>query len=159
MKPIKQLVPDLQKAIALGSQAAASELSFQIRDQGPYWTGTFYESIRVVGGNQQIARNVQPPTDIPKEANSRPNTTAVPAPTPMSINLKNNKQLMYVIGSAISSEDYVNISCDLKPQSKAFPAITNRPAEKNWFSMYMRSNQINKDIEFKFQQPMRSAGF
>ena len=158
MKPIKQLVPDLQKAIALGSQAAASELSLQIRDQGPYWTGTFYESIRVVNGDQQISRNVQPPIEIPSKAEkpNRPASTAVPAPTPKPINIKNISQTMYVIGSAITSEDYVNISCDLQPASKAFPAQT---AEKNWFTMYMRSNQINKDIEFKFKDSMKRAGF
>ena len=146
MKPIKQLVPDLQKAIALGSQAAASEVSFNIRERGPYWTGTFYESIRIVGGDQKIARNVQPPEDIPEKANSKPSISAVPAPAPMPINLKNNKQLMYVIGSAISSEDYVNISCDLQPSSKVFPAQT---ADKEWFAEYMNdSADLKKDIKY-----------
>lgn len=158
MKPIKQLVPDLQKAIALASQAAASELSFQIRDQGPYWTGTFYESIRIAVGNQQIGRNVQPPTEIPSkdERPNRPKSIAVPAPKPNLINITNPFQTMYVIGSAITSEDYVNISCDLQPASKVFPAQT---AEKNWFTMYLRSNQINKDIREAFKVPMAKAGF
>ena len=82
MKDIKQLVPDLQKAIAQGSKYAAEEMSFQLRDQGPYWTGTFYESIRISNGANGPARTVSPPVANESggfEREERPSTEKVKA--------------------------------------------------------------------------------
>ena len=161
MKDIKQLVPDLQKAIAQGSKYAAEEMSFQLRDQGPYWTGTFYESIRISNGANGPARTVSPPVANESggfEREERPSTEKVKVNNPDKINLKLINQTMYTIGSAVNSQDYVNISCDLEPKSKPYPA---RTAEKNWFTSYFggESSLRDRDIEPEFKKGMRQGGF
>ena len=160
MKDIKFLVPDLEKAIAKGAQFTAEEISFKMRFLGPYWTGTFRNSIDIAFGGAEIPRTVSEPSESQVEGarerrktdKSKPPAQAVKAPNPTGLYEK-----MYKIGSGIVSEAYVNISCDLRPDGPRDVAVT---ADPNWWSDYFSTtSELGRDIKFAFKEGMKTGGF
>ena len=154
MKPIKQLVPDLQKAIRAATKESARKISFEVRNQGPYWTGTFYKSITIVAGTAQIPRTTQPPTDIPNDPKSKPAVRAAAVPATKLTFKGSNTQTAYSIGSNILDEYYVGVATDLIPGREK---KKRRTAPLNWFTSFMAG--IDKDVKIAFDGPMRKAGF
>ena len=154
MKPIKQLVPDLQKAIKAAAKESARKISFEVRKEGPYWTGTFYDSITIVAGTSQIPRTTQPPSDIPNDPKSKPAVRPAFIPATELVFNGSNTQTAYTIGSNILDEYYVGVATDLIPGRDK---KKRRTAPLNWFTSLMAG--IDKDVKIAFDGPMRKAGF
>ena len=129
-KPLSQLVPDFKAALEEGLQEAAEQVVYDLKRDGPYWTG-FFESLWVVEpGKTKIVANIKDATTNKKK---RPGRDYTDAEVPESPNLGG-----YTIGNRANYRLY---AMDILPSPTgrgAYPAA-NLTAKKNWFDLYVNA--------------------
>ena len=75
-KPLNQLVPDFRNALKEGLQEAAEQIVYDLKREGPYYTGFFETLWEVQPGKTKIVANIANPLKVPKTPAARSYTTA-----------------------------------------------------------------------------------
>ena len=75
-KPLSQLVPDFRNALEEGLQEAAEQIVYDLKREGPYYTGFFETLWEVQPGKTKIVANIANPLKVPKTPAARSYTTA-----------------------------------------------------------------------------------
>ena len=129
-KPLTQLVPDFREAMEEALEVAASDVTEQLKIEGPYWTG-FFESLWVVQpGTTAVKANIKDPSSNKKRRPTRDYTDVFVPPSP---DLGG-----YTIGNRANYRLY---AMDILPSPTgrgAYPAA-NLTAQKNWFDLYVNA--------------------
>lgn len=136
---LTQIVPDFREALEEGLEVAASDITEQLKIEGPYWTGFFESLWQVNAGNVAVKPNIFDAT-TKKTKRSRDYT---PVEVPESPNLGG-----YTIGNRANYRLY---AMDIKPTPTArgaYPAA-NLTAQKNWYDLYVNARMpetINRSL-------------
>ena len=137
IKGFRQFLEVRSKKIAA---AAAQEITTDLKNRGPYWSGHFEESWEVKRGNVRIPADSEHPLS-PRERWQAYDDDTRPLPrrtTPVSIP-QNASQL--TIGNRAA---YRDIAMDLLP-GRVEPGKQNT-ADQDWFLTYTQGGEINRAI-------------
>ena len=171
MKPIKQLVPDLEKALDLSLQQSAVEIANQLIDRSPRWTEEFADNWKINLGDTPVVKNM-PTARI--DDGTAPAERKFSSKTAPNIKKPPRSYLKgYTIGNTM---EYAEVAQDLVPgpttrSSSSNPSFRyertgnpprtgfDRRAPKNWFTKYARGSILAFDIQEAFEDVMTSQGF
>ena len=149
VRPLKNASRDLMQAFSEGMEEVARNITADLKDKGPYWSGQFYDLWVVEAGDVGILKNI--PTAIrpvPKTPGSRPSYAASKAMVSVP---RSTLQQGYTIGNRAN---YALYAMDLLPtptgrRSPTFTTMNGKPvrltAPKFWFDTYMNS-QAGKTV-------------
>ena len=139
-KSLMAIVPDFREALEEGVQDAAEKVVFDLKREGPYWTGVFETLWQVNAGNFSVKPNVDNPLETPDEPAARSYTEAE---VPESPNLAG-----YTIGNRakyrLIAMDIVGDRGDRK----------GRTAPKNWYDTYINS-KMRRVVDTSIQNVFR----
>lgn len=138
---LTQIVPDFREALEEGVQEAAEQVVFDLKREGPYWTGVFETLWQVNAGNYAVKPNVANPLEVPNTPAARSYTKAE---VPESPNLGG-----YTIGNRAK---YRLIAMDIVGDRGSRRGKT---APKNWYDTYINSKMrtvVNKSIQNVFRR-------
>ena len=141
MKNLTQIVPDFREALEEGVQVAAKQVVFDLKREGPYWSGVFETLWQVNAGNYAVKPNVANPLEVPKTPAARSYTEAE---VPESPNLAG-----YTIGNRA---DYRLVAMDIVGDRASRKGKT---AVKNWYDLYINSKMktvVNTSIQNVFRR-------
>ena len=124
-KPLNQLVPDFKAALEEGLQEAAEQVVYDLKRDGPYFTGFFETLWEVQPGKTKIVANIANPLEVPKTPAARSYTTAE---VPESPNLGG-----YTIGNRSEYRLYAQDIVKKGPRQAKDARLT---ADPNWFDTY-----------------------
>ena len=127
-KPLSQLVPDFKAALEEGLQEAAEQVVYDLKREGPYYTGFFETLWEVQPGKTKIVANIANPLEVPKTPAARSYTTAE---VPESPNLGG-----YTIGNRSEYRLYAQDILKGGPRSAEGARLT---APKDWFDTYFNA--------------------
>lgn len=127
-KPLSQLVPDFRNALEEGLQEAAEQIVYDLKREGPYWTGFFESLWEVQPGKTKIVANIANPLKVPKVPASPSYTTAE---VPESPNLGG-----YTIGNRSEYRLYAQDIVKKGPRQVEGARLTAVP---NWFDLYFNA--------------------
>jgi len=127
-KPLSQLVPDFRNALEEGLQEAAEQVVYDLKREGPYYTGFFETLWEVQPGKTKIVANIANPLKVPKTPAARSYTTAE---VPESPNLGG-----YTIGNRSEYRLYAQDILKGGARSAEGARLT---AEKDWFDTYVNA--------------------
>ena len=155
-KPLSQLGKDIQAGLELGLEKAAHDITYQLKDQGPYWTGEFEQAWVVKTGQGPIASNKAgvPLDEVPEDPLQRP---AEPSPTAVPLpDLKKG----YAIGNEM---DYADIAMDLVPGADGTyrgerPRETSKTG-RDWFERYVLGGGMKQTVAGAMKDGFGVAGF
>ena len=134
-KPLNQLVPDFKAALEEGLQDAAEQIVYDLKREGPYWTGFFESLWEVQPGKTKIIANIANPLKVPKVPASPSYTTAE---VPESPDLGG-----YTIGNRSEYRLYAQDIIKKGPRQAKDARLT---AKRNWFDTYFNA-QMPKVID------------
>tara|TARA_B100000965_G_C19272454_1_gene617907 strand:- start:113 stop:586 length:474 start_codon:yes stop_codon:yes gene_type:complete len=135
-KPISQLIPDFREALQEGLKDAVGDVVEDLIEEGPYWSGLFAESWRVVAGaKSSIPMYIPRSYPVPRtsrEDKKPPARSLVPF-IPENSNLEG-----YTIGNMT---EYRGYAMDLLPTNKGrqMGNAPNATAKKDWFLLYVHA--------------------
>jgi len=145
VKPLTQLVPDFREALEQGLEEAAEQVVYDLKREGPYYTGFFESLWEVNPGKKAIRADIANPLKVPKEPLTREYTDAYIPPSP---NL-----MGYTIGNRAQ---YRAFALDLVPGKGARSADGARlTAPKKWFDTYINAKMprvINSQLTNVFRR-------
>ena len=127
-KPLNQLVPDFKAALEEGLQEAAEQIVYDLKREGPYFTGFFETLWEVQPGKTKIVANIANPLKVPKTPAARSYTTAE---VPESPNLGG-----YTIGNRSEYRLYAQDILKGGARSAEGARLT---APKDWFDTYFNA--------------------
>ena len=127
-KPLNQLVPDFRNALEEGLQEAAEQIVYDLKRDGPYYTGFFETLWEVQPGKTKIVANIANPLKVPKTPAARSYTTAE---VPESPNLGG-----YTIGNRSEYRLYAQDILKGGARSAEGARLT---APKDWFDTYVNA--------------------
>ena len=127
-KPLSQLVPDFRNALEEGLQEAAEQVVYDLKREGPYFTGFFETLWEVQPGKTKIVANIANPLKVPKTPAARSYTTAE---VPESPNLGG-----YTIGNRSEYRLYAQDILKGGARSAEGARLT---APKDWFDTYFNA--------------------
>ena len=127
-KPLNQLVPDFRNALEEGLQEAAEQIVYDLKRDGPYYTGFFETLWEVQPGKTKIVANIANPLKVPKTPAARSYTTAE---VPESPNLGG-----YTIGNRSEYRLYAQDIVKKGPRQAKDARLTANP---NWFDTYFNA--------------------
>ena len=127
-KPLNQLVPDFKAALEEGLQEAAEQVVYDLKREGPYYTGFFETLWEVQPGKTKIVANIANPLKVPKTPAARSYTTAE---VPESPNLGG-----YTIGNRSEYRLYAQDILKGGARSAEGARLT---APKDWFDTYFNA--------------------
>jgi hypothetical protein len=127
-KPLNQLVPDFKAALEEGLQEAAEQIVYDLKRDGPYYTGFFETLWEVQPGKTKIVANIANPLKVPKTPAARSYTTAE---VPESPNLGG-----YTIGNRSEYRLYAQDILKGGARSAEGARLT---APKDWFDTYVNA--------------------
>jgi len=127
-KPLSQLVPDFKAALEEGLQEAAEQVVYDLKREGPYYTGFFETLWEVQPGKTKIVANIANPLKVPKTPAARSYTTAE---VPESPNLGG-----YTIGNRSEYRLYAQDILKGGARSAEGARLT---APKDWFDTYFNA--------------------
>ena len=127
-KPLSQLVPDFKAALEEGPQEAAEQVVYDLKREGPYFTGFFETLWEVQPGKTKIVANIANPLKVPKTPAARSYTTAE---VPESPNLGG-----YTIGNRSEYRLYAQDILKGGARSAEGARLT---APKDWFDTYVNA--------------------
>jgi len=127
-KPLNQLVPDFRNALEEGLQEAAEQIVYDLKRDGPYYTGFFETLWEVQPGKTKIVANIANPLKVPKTPAARSYTTAE---VPESPNLGG-----YTIGNRSEYRLYAQDIIKKGPRQAKDARLTANP---NWFDTYFNA--------------------
>ena len=130
MKPLSQLVPDVREALEQALEEAATAVVYDLKADGPYWSGQFETLWQVNAGNKAIPANIATAPFVPPKALPRQITKV---DVPESPNLEG-----YTIGNRAQYRVY---AMDLVPTPRGRQGgnAPNATAPPNWFDTYINS--------------------
>ena len=143
-KPITQLVPDFREALEEGLQEAAEQVVYDLKRDGPYWTGFFESLWQVNAGNFAVRANIANPLEVPKQPKT-PVYTA--ADVPESPDLQG-----YTIGNRAKYRLYAMDILKEGPRASPKARLT---ADRNWFDTYINAKMpgvINRQLANVFNR-------
>lgn len=121
------------------SQKAAEQIVLDLKEIGPYWTGTFEESWVVRPGDVRIPASTEPRerTAFAQPRKITPIRVAKP---------KGRKSVFFTIGNTTT---YRNVALDLVPgRIKALgPAGGNETAPQDWFRTYVEGGNLRLTLQ------------
>jgi hypothetical protein len=127
-KPLNQLVPDFKAALEEGLQEAAEQIVYDLKRDGPYYTGFFETLWEVQPGKTKIVANIANPLKVPKTPAARSYTTAE---VPESPNLGG-----YTIGNRSEYRLYAQDILKGGARSAEGARLT---APRDWFDTYFNA--------------------
>ena len=127
-KPLNQLVPDFKAALEEGLQEAAEQVVYDLKREGPYYTGFFETLWEVQPGKTKIVANIANPLKVPKTPAARSYTTAE---VPESPNLGG-----YTIGNRSEYRLYAQDILKGGARSAEGARLT---APRDWFDTYFNA--------------------
>ena len=127
-KPLNQLVPDFKAALEEGLQEAAEQIVYDLKREGPYYTGFFESLWEVQPGKTKIVANIANPLAVPKTPAARSYTTAE---VPESPNLGG-----YTIGNRSEYRLYAQDILKGGARSAEGARLT---APRDWFDTYFNA--------------------
>ena len=135
-KPISQLIPDFREALKEGLEEAAGDVVEDLIDNGPYWSGLFAESWRVISGAKSSVPTYIPRSyPVPRESREgqKPSARSLVPSIP-----KNNGLEGYTIGNMTEYKWY---AMDLLPTNKGRQGgyAMNATADPDWFLRYVHA--------------------
>ena len=122
------------------SREAARQITTDLKEIGPYWSGDFEEAWVVKQGSSPIKATKQPFGESP----SQPYTRQV---TPVSVPpAKGRKSVQYTIGNEMS---YRNVAMDLEPDStgKYRGERKGRTVEPDWYRTYAEGGNLRLTLQ------------
>ena len=138
---LTQIVPDFREALEEGVQDAAEQVVFDLKREGPYWTGFFESLWQVNAGKIAVKPNVANPLETPPKPAARSYTEAE---VPESPNLGG-----YTIGNRAKYRLYAMDILGDRATRKGKTAV------KNWYDLYINSKMkgaINNSIQNVFRR-------
>ena len=138
---LTQIVPDFREALEEGVQDAAKQVVFDLKREGPYWSGVFETLWQVNAGNFAVKPNVANPLETPSKPAARSYTEAE---VPESPNLAG-----YTIGNRAKYRLYAMDILGDRSTRKGKTAV------KNWYDLYINSKMkgaINNSIQNVFRR-------
>lgn len=149
VRPLQNASRDLRKAFAEGMEEVARNITADLKHQGPYWSGQFYNLWVIEPGDVGILKNI--PTamrPVPKSPGVKPSLLAGKA----MVNVpRSSLELGYTVGNRAN---YALYAMDLLPtptgrRSPSFETMDGKPvritAPKFWFDTYMNA-QAGKTV-------------
>jgi hypothetical protein len=127
-KPLSQLVPDFRNALEEGLQEAAEQVVYDLKREGPYYTGFFETLWEVQPGKTKIVADIANPLKVPKTPAARSYTTAE---VPESPNLGG-----YTIGNRSEYRLYAQDILKGGARSAEGARLT---APRDWFDTYFNA--------------------
>jgi len=117
------------------SREAAEQIVLDLKEIGPYWTGTFEESWVVRPGDVRIAASTpaRERTPFPKQRRITPIKVAEP---------KGRKSVFFTIGN---TTEYRNVALDLLPGR--IKAGGNETAPQDWFRTYVEGGNLRLTLQ------------
>lgn len=143
-KPLNQLVPDFKAALEEGLQEAAEQIVYDLKRDGPYWTGFFESLWEVQPGKTKIVANIANPLKVPKVPAAPSYTTAE---VPESPDLGG-----YTIGNRSEYRLYAQDIIKKGPRQAEGARLT---ATRNWFDTYFNAKMpevINRELTNVFRR-------
>ena len=121
------------------SREAAEQIVLDLKEIGPYWTGTFEKSWVVRPGDVRITASTPAPERTPFARQRRITPIKVAAP-------KGRKSVFFTIGN---TTQYRDIALDLVPgRVKALgPAGGNETAPQDWFRTYVEGGNLRLTLQ------------
>ena len=144
MKSLTQLVPDFREALEEGLENATEKVVYDLKRDGPYWTGFFESLWEVNAGKRAVRPNVKNPLEVPKQPLT-PRYT--PVDVPKSENLNG-----YTIGNRAEYRLYAMDIIKAGPRQAPNARLT---ADRNWFDTYVNSKMprvINSELKNVFRR-------
>ena len=145
MKPLTAIVPDFRDALEEGVEDATRAIVYDLKREGPFWTGFFQSLWEVNAGKKAIQGTIDNPLDVPNQPLKREIT---PVDVPESPNLGG-----YTIGNRAKYRAY---AMDLVPGKGARASANARlTAPRNWFDRYFNSGMrttINTQLNSVFRR-------
>ena len=138
---LTQIVPDFREALEEGLQDAAEQVVFDLKREGPYWSGVFETLWQVNAGNFAVKPNVANPLETPSKPAARSYTEAE---VPESPNLAG-----YTIGNRAKYRLYAMDILGDRSTRKGKTAV------KKWYDLYINSKMkgaINNSIQNVFRR-------
>ena len=138
---LTQIVPDFREALEEGVQDAAEQVVFDLKREGPYWTGVFETLWQVNAGKYAVKANIDNPLETPPQPAARSYTEAE---VPESPNLGG-----YTIGNRAKYRLYAMDILGDRSTRKGKTAV------KNWYDLYINSKMkgaINNSIQNVFRR-------
>ena len=135
-KPISQLIPDFREALQEGLKDAVGDVVEDLIEEGPYWSGLFAESWRVVAGaKSSIPMYIPRSYPVPRTSreDKKPAASSLVPYIPENSNLEG-----YTIGNMT---EYRGYAMDLLPTNKGrqMGYAPNKTADKDWFLLYVHA--------------------
>ena len=149
VRPLKNASRDLMQAFSEGMEEVARNITADLKYQGPYWSGQFYDLWVIAPGDVQIPKNI--PTAIrpvPKTPGTKPTYNSGKASVSVP---RSTLDQGYTIGNRAN---YALYAMDLLPsptgrRAPSFSRMDGSPvnitAPKFWFDTYMNS-QAGKTV-------------
>lgn len=155
MKDVSQLVPDIRAALGKATEYVAHDVTMELKDEGPYWSGQFEAAWEVNVGDKGIPASlkdqvVQDGDDfyirgVLIEGGRQKQITPVFVPKPDKLN-------GYTIGNLM---EYRETAMDINGQRRKYPTS----AREDWFTTYMQGGQVKVTIGLATSKAMKEAGF
>lgn len=138
---LTQIVPDFREALEEGVEDAAKKVVYDLKREGPYWTGVFETLWQVNAGKYAVKANVANPLEVPRTPAARSYTEAE---VPESPNLGG-----YTIGNRA---EYRLFAMDILGDRSTRKGKT---AVKNWYDLYVNSKMrtvVDNSIQNVFRR-------
>ena len=153
-KPLSQLGQDLRSGLALSTELVARNVTLELKQRGPYWTGQFEKAWEVEVG-QVPSGSILRDAATMKEIDDGPKPRQI---TPVFVPPADDRLVGYTISNLM---EYAAIAMDLKPGDDGMlrhqrPRAT---AEADWFENYLGGGAVNQTIASATRQAMGMAGF
>lgn len=143
VRPLKNASRDLMQAFSEGMEEVARNITADLKYQGPYWSGQFYDLWVIEPGDVGILKNI--PTAIRPVAKTPKQKPSYSAGKAMVSVPRSTLDQGYTIGNRAN---YALYAMDLLPsptgrRSPSFTRMDGSPvqitAPKYWFDTYMNS--------------------
>ena len=153
-KPLSQLSSDLRSGLALGMEMAARNITMELKQRGPYWTGQFEAAWEVAAGQVRLDSNLGDQATWEQIKNG-PKARQV---TPVFVPPADERLLGYTIGNLM---EYADVALDHVPgeDGRYRHERARATAEADWFDRYILGGEGSTTLAFSVKQGMRFAGF
>lgn len=158
-KSLANLVPDIKRGISKSTKAAAYDITINLKENGPYWTGQFEAAWEVQVGKDGIPAvqkdraiiNKQNAIELDGVEYSEPADFELTEPfIPEPDGLKG-----YMIGNLMT---YRESAMDINPEPPRKGA-SFKTAEDDWFHKYAKGGRMINDLRAATYRVMKAEGF
>ena len=153
-RPLGQLASDLRSGMSLATERVAYEVTRELIELSPEWTGEFRDNWVVKAGQVRIEADKEASYPRP-DRGDRPMTWST-TPTPV-VPIADDSLRGYTIGNRM---EYADIAMDLMPAPDGYRwEREGASARRDWFERYILGRDAQQTIATATRQAMRTAGF